>query len=70
MKEGEEGKCHFIMTNELANTMNEDAIIMHPLPRNEEIDPDVDNNHRCYYFKQMKYGVEIRKAIISTLMAV
>ena len=53
------------MTNELANTMKEDAIIMHPLPRNEEIDPDVDNNHRCYYFKQMKYGVDIRMAIIS-----
>ena len=58
----------FIMTNELANTMKEDAIIMHPLPRNREIDPDVDNNHRCHYFKQMKYGVDVRMGIISSLL--
>ena len=60
----------FIMTNELANTMKEDAIIMHPLPRNREIDPEVDNNHRCYYFKQMKYGVNVRMAIIFSLIDV
>ena len=67
LKQGEEGICHFKMTNELANTMKEDAIIMHPLPRNREIDPEVDNNHRCHYFKQMKYGVDVRMAIISML---
>ena len=67
LKQGEEGICHFKMTNELANTMKEDAIIMHPLPRNREIDPEVDNNHRCHYFKQMKYGVNVRMAIISML---
>ena len=70
LKQGEEGICHFKMTNELANTMKEDAIIMHPLPRNREIDPEVDNNHRCYYFKQMKYGVDIRMAIILSLIEV
>ena len=69
LKPGEEGRCHFKMTNELANTMKDDAIIMHPLPRNREIDPDVDKNHRCHYFKQMKYGVDIRMAIISSLVA-
>ena len=68
LKQGEEGKCNFIMTNEIANTMKEDAIIMHPLPRNREIDPEVDNNHRCYYFKQMKYGVDVRMGIISSLL--
>ena len=68
LKQGEQGICHFKMTNELANTMKDDAIIMHPLPRNEEIDPEVDNNQRCYYFKQMKYGVDVRMAIISTLL--
>ncbi len=68
LKQVEEGKCNFIMTNEIANTMKEDAIIMHPLPRNREIDPEVDNNHRCHYFKQMKYGVDIRMAILSSLV--
>ena len=65
LQQGQEGTCNFMMTNELANQMKDDAIIMHPLPRNEEIHPEVDNNHRCHYFKQMKYGVHIRMALIS-----
>ena len=58
----------FVMTNEMANQLKENAIIMHPLPRNDEIHPDVDNNHRCYYFKQMEYGVFIRMALIDNLL--
>ena len=61
--------CNFQMTNELANKMKDDAIIMHPLPRNDEIHPEVDNNHRSHYFKQMKYGVNIRMALISDLLS-
>lgn len=59
--------CNFMMTNQVANKMKEDAIIMHPLPRNEEIAPDVDKNHRCHYFKQVKYGILIRMALISNI---
>ena len=66
---GESSLCNFMMTNQIADRMKEDAIIMHPLPRNEEIHSDVDQNHRCHYFKQMKYGVNIRMALISEILS-
>tara|TARA_Y100000389_G_C17454944_1_gene517476 strand:- start:1192 stop:2127 length:936 start_codon:yes stop_codon:yes gene_type:complete len=57
----------FVISNEFANKLKDDAIIMHPLPRNNEILREVDNNSRCYYFKQMKYGIDIRMALILKL---
>ena len=48
--------------------MKDDAMIMHPLPRNNEINPEVDNDKRIYYFRQMENGVYIRMAIISKLL--
>ena len=69
LKSEETSRCNFMMTNQIANKMKEDAIIMHPLPRNEEIHPEVDQNHRCHYFKQMKYGVDIRMALISVILS-
>lgn len=60
-----QGYCNFMLTNRVANKMKEDAIIMHPLPRNEEIHPEVDQNHRCVYFKQLRYGIDIRMALIT-----
>tara|TARA_Y100000389_G_scaffold148109_1_gene147140 strand:+ start:13804 stop:14520 length:717 start_codon:yes stop_codon:yes gene_type:complete len=62
------GVCNFTMTNEMANKMKDSAIIMHPLPRNEEIHPDVDKNHRCHYFKQMEYGVLVRMCLIANIL--
>lgn len=59
----------FTFTNAHANMLHEDAIIMHPLPRNEELDRDVDQNHRAYYFKQMEYGVEIRMGLLDQMFA-
>ena len=56
----------FVMTNTIANKMNTRAIIMHPLPRNNELQKNVDNNHRSVYFKQVKYGLYIRMSIIYT----
>ena len=55
---------NIIINNEFANKLKEDAIIMHPLPRNKELDIDLDNNHRAYYFEQIKLGVDIRMSII------
>ncbi len=44
--------------------MREDAIIMHPLPRVNEIDPDVDHDPRARYFEQAQNGLWIRMAVI------
>ena len=58
----------YILTQEYVNKMKENAIIMHPLPRNEEIPVSIDENHRCVYFEQMNNGIYIRMAIIASLL--
>ncbi len=45
-----------------------DAVVMHPLPRRDEISPDIDGDPRSIYFKQAGRGVPIRMAILSFLM--
>jgi aspartate carbamoyltransferase catalytic subunit len=42
--------------------------ILHPLPRVNEIDPDVDNNEKAYYFHQAQNGLYIRQAIVSKVL--
>lgn len=46
----------------------EDMIIMHPLPRVDEIDVDVDSTKHAKYFKQAFYGVPVRMAILSLVL--
>ena len=57
----------FILTPELANQMKENSLIMHALPRNEELPSTVDSNHRAVYFEQMKYGLYVRMALLEDL---
>lgn len=45
-----------------------DAVVMHPLPRRDEISPEVDADPRSIYFKQAARGVPIRMAILSWLL--
>jgi aspartate carbamoyltransferase catalytic subunit len=45
-----------------------DMIVLHPLPRVDEIDIDVDNDPRAMYFKQAKYGMYVRMALIITML--
>jgi len=52
------------MTKIIAEQMPMSSIIMHPFPRNEEIETDVDSNERAWYFWQMRNGVYIRMAIM------
>ncbi|KAG5636336.1 hypothetical protein H0H81_008387 [Sphagnurus paluster] len=48
----------------------EDMIVMHPLPRVNEIDPEVDfDSRRAVYFRQMRYGLFIRMALLATILA-
>ena len=42
--------------------------ILHPLPRVNEINPDVDDNEKAYYFKQAENGVYTRQAIIASIL--
>jgi len=44
------------------------AIVMHPLPRVDEIDPEVDADPRAAYFRQARNGVAIRMALLEMLL--
>ncbi len=45
-----------------------DMLVLHPLPRVNEISVEVDDDERAAYFKQVQYGVYVRMAIIATLL--
>ncbi len=55
--------CYRIDTA-LVKRMKKKSIIMHPLPRVDEIDPDVDSSPKAAYFRQAKYGLLVRMALL------
>ncbi len=52
----------------LVNLMKEKSIIMHPLPRVDEILTEVDTSLKAVYFKQAKYGLLVRMALLKFLL--
>lgn len=56
------------LTREMAETMQFQSIIMHPLPRTRELRYGVDENPRAVYFKQMTNGLYIRMALLESIM--
>jgi aspartate carbamoyltransferase catalytic subunit len=66
----DEGWSNFIMTESLAKTLKENAIIMHPLPRNNEIDREVDKLPCAKYFEQAKNGLYMRMALLKHIIQV
>jgi aspartate carbamoyltransferase catalytic subunit len=58
----------YVIDAETANRMRPEAIIMHALPRVNEISPDVDSNARAAYFRQAKNGLYIRMALLKYLL--
>ena len=45
-----------------------DMVLMHPLPRVGEIPPELDTDPRAAYFRQMKYGLFVRMALLATML--
>jgi aspartate carbamoyltransferase catalytic subunit len=62
-------KDAYVINAETANRMKPQAIIMHALPRVNEIAPDVDDNARAAYFRQAKNGLYIRMALLKYLLS-
>jgi len=56
------------ITPETLDGVRDDMIIMHPLPRVNEIDPAVDETKYARYFKQSFYGVPVRMAVLALVM--
>ena len=63
-------KDFYILDKKKMKLAKEDMIVMHPLPRVNEISVDVDDDPRAAYFKQAQYGVYVRMALILTLLEV
>jgi aspartate carbamoyltransferase catalytic subunit len=58
----------YSISGDMTGRMKDTAIIMHPLPRVNEITPEVDNTPKARYFKQAFYGVPVRMAILALLL--
>lgn len=63
-------KDSYILTKEKMDLAKDDTLILHPLPRVNEISVEVDDDERAAYFKQAQYGVYVRMALILTLLEV
>jgi len=61
-------KDSYILTEEKMALAKKDMMVLHPLPRVNEIDLDVDSDPRAMYFKQAKYGMFMRMALLSSLL--
>ena len=59
----------YILDEETLKELGEETMIMHPLPRVNEISPGVDNDRRAKYFVQSFYGVPTRMALLAMVMA-
>ena len=53
---------------DMLKKMKDDAIIMHPLPRLDEISPEVDSTKHAKYFKQAEYGKDTRAALLTLIL--
>ncbi|MCH5280578.1 MAG: aspartate carbamoyltransferase [Lachnospiraceae bacterium] len=61
-------KDFYILDKEKMKLAREDMLVLHPLPRVNEISVEVDDDPRAVYFKQVQYGVYVRMALILTLL--
>ena len=63
-------KDSYILNEEKMSHAQDSMIVLHPLPRVNEIDYEVDNDKRAYYFKQAKFGMYVRMALMMKLLGV
>ena len=66
--EYERVKNAYILENSMLENAKETMKVLHPLPRVNEINVDVDENPKAYYFQQAKNGVYVRQALIAAIL--
>lgn len=69
IREYEKYKGIYVLTMTEVKKMKPKSIIMHPLPRVDEIASEVDRSPKAVYFKQAKYGVLVRMALLKFLLS-
>ncbi|KAF8477091.1 hypothetical protein BDZ91DRAFT_688177 [Kalaharituber pfeilii] len=68
LHEYERLKNSFIVNHLVMKNAKQHMVVMHPLPRNAEIAEEVDFDQRAAYFRQMKYGLYCRMALLALVM--
>ena len=63
-------KDFYILDKKKMELAGKHMLVLHPLPRVNEISVEVDDDPRAVYFKQAKYGVYVRMALILTLLGI
>jgi aspartate carbamoyltransferase catalytic subunit len=63
-------KDYYVLDKEKMTLAKDDMIILHPLPRVNEISVEVDDDPRAVYFRQVQYGVYVRMALLLTLLEI
>ena len=63
-------KNFYILTKAKMDLAKDDMLVLHPLPRVNEISVEVDDDPRAAYFRQAQYGVYVRMALILTLLGI
>ena len=58
----------YLITSESLRLMKPDAIVMHPLPRLDEISKEVDSDPRAAYFRQAQNGLSVRMALLTMVL--
>ncbi|TIC51772.1 carbamoyl-phosphate synth [Wallemia mellicola] len=61
-------KDAYILDNATMDKAKPSTIVLHPLPRLQEIDPNLDFDNRAAYFRQMRYGLFARMALLSLIL--
>jgi aspartate carbamoyltransferase catalytic subunit len=61
-------KDSYILTSEKMESAKKDMMVLHPLPRVNEIALEVDSDPRAAYFRQAKYGMFVRMALIASVL--
>lgn len=63
-------KDSYILNADKMKLAKNDMMVLHPLPRVNEIAPEVDADQRAAYFKQVKYGMYVRMALLASILGV
>ncbi|KAK6381513.1 Carbamoyl-phosphate synthase [Exophiala oligosperma] len=69
LQEYERLKDSLIVDNSVLKYAKSSMVVMHPLPRNREISEEVDFDQRAAYFRQMRYGLYTRMALLALVLA-
>jgi len=66
--EAEKVQREFRVTKDILRNAKKDLVVLHPLPKIDEIAPEVDSDPRARYFEQAQFGVPIRMALLYDLL--